>query len=401
MSVSIADTVSLALARLQSWLECNGWAGYDPYDIHGTGWYMGLAQAQSLPVRAIRKVVMSLVDRYPLITRRLARVKAISPKGMGLLTTAFCRLFEATGNKVYLERAMECADWLLEHPSQGYPGLSWGYPFDWQSKVFIPKWTPSAVVSTIVGDGLWHLAHSTGKARYLNACAEICEFLLQGLNRTVIDHQTLCFSYTPVDNFLVHNANLFAAEYLARVGKYLGKSEWCDISIRAGNFALREQNEDGSIFYWGRAQNHHAPNHLDCYHSGFEIRSLWALWETTEDVRFRQSAVKYLDFFYLAYIGSDGSVMTRPGVVFPVDIHACAEALLCLAVLSSVDFERFLTTVSAVLPWVLNLMQNIDGSFAYMAFKDGRVDRTPYIRWGQAWMLRALAEVRFVLRSRG
>ena len=393
---SLSELVAQASARLEAWVARNGWPGYDPYDIRGMGWYMALAQARSLPLRALRKVPFGLVNRYPLATRKLARVKAINPKGMGLFTAAFCRLFEATRDEAYLERARECANWLLAHPNRKYPGMSWGYPFDWQSVVFIPQGTPSSVVSATVGDGLWHLARLTGDARYWDACAELCHFLHEGLNRTVFDERTICFSYTPVDEFLVHNANLFTAEFLARVGQRLGRAEWLEAATHAGNYALREQNEDGSIFYWGKLQNENAPNHLDCYHSGFEIRCLWGLWKATGDSGFRDAALRYFRFFQSAYIADDGAVMNLPGRVFPVDIHACAEALLCPAVMSEAVSEESRSIISRVVPWTLNLMQNRDGSFAYMAFENGQVDRTPYIRWGQAWMLRALAEVRLV-----
>jgi hypothetical protein len=388
-----------ARLRLERWVENNGWAGYDPFDIIGTNWYRALLRGRSLPARLINRVPFSVIRRYPHAARKLAGVEAINSKGMGLFVAAFCRLFQATGNEAYLARAKECANWLLAHPSQGYPGLSWGYPFDWQSVVFIPKGTPSVVVSTAVGDGLWHLARLTGEAVYKDACLEICRFILEGLNQTEIDNDTLCFSYTPLDNFLVHNANLFAAEYLARLGQDTGRLDWRDTGIRAGNFALREQNEDGSIFYWAKEQNQNVPNHLDCFHSGFEIRCLWGLWAATGDRRFREAALKYFRFFQKSYIAEDGAVMTGPNVVYPVDIHSCAEALICPAVLRDELPEQTSNLISRALPWILKLMQNKDGSFAYMALAENRVDRTPYLRWGQAWMLRALAEVEFVFGS--
>ena len=388
-----------ASSRLESWLAQNGWAGYDPYDIRGTRWYLALERSQSLSLRMIRRGAFWSVFRFPLQTRKLARVdKAVNPKGMGLFTSAFCRLYETTEDPVYLARARESGDWLLAHSSNDYPGTSWGYPFDWQSVVFIPKGTPSAVVSSIVGDGLWRLAHLTGESKYLDACVGVCEFILNGLNRTVIDEQTLCFSYTPLDDFLVHNANLLAAEFVARVAAEVRRPEWTEVAVRAGNFCLLEQREDGSVYYWGKAQNQNAPNHRDCYHSGFEIRSLWGLWEATADARFRDAALKYFDFFENAYITEHGSVNNLPGRLFPIDIHACAEALLCPAFMMRAAPERCLEIISRVLPWTISEMQNDDGSFANMAFEDGRVDRMPYIRWGQAWMLRALAEVQFAAR---
>ena len=396
----IAHQATQARLRLEKWVENNGWAGFDPFDIIGEPWVRSLSQAHSLTARFLRRVPLGLIRRYPLATRKLFRLRAVNPKAMGLFVSAFCRLFQATGDPKYLEQAKECAEWLLANANSHYPGLSWGYPFDWQSVIFIPKGTPSVVVSTAVGDGMWRLANITDDEKYRNACLEICRFILEGLNQTAIANETVCFSYTPLDHFQVHNANLFAAEYLARIGMETSRPEWCDLAVRAGNFALSEQNSDGSIFYWSRAQNENVPNHLDCFHSGFEIRCLWGLGVATKDARFRQAALKYFNFFQESYIADDGAVMTQPRTVYPVDIHACAEVLLCPAILNDALPELTSEVISKALPWILKLMQNADGSFAYMAFNKKNVDRTPYVRWGQAWMFRALAEVQFVFGTR-
>ncbi len=394
---SVKEKALEASVGLARWLEANGWAGYDPYDIRGTGWYRRMAEWRGLAERALRKAPLTFIQKYPLAARWLITEKTVNPKAMGLFVAAFCRLYQTTGNQAYLEKAESCAQWLLENNAEQYPGLSWGYPFDWQSVVFIPKGTPSVVVSATVGDGFFLLAQLTENKNYYDACRQICNFILNGLSRTEIDSETFCFSYTPIDQFLVHNANLLGAEFLARTGSLLDEPEWCAIGACAGNYALREQNEDGSLHYWGKLQNAYAPNHLDCYHSGFEIRSLWGLGKATGDKRFQQAALNYYDCFSKLYIGNNGEVMTLPNTLFPVDIHACAEALLCPAVLHEANPDESLDIISRVLPWTVNLMRNPNGSFAYMAFEDGQVDRTPYIRWGQAWMLRALAEVQFVL----
>jgi len=393
--------VEALISKLDSWINKNGWAGYDPYDIMGLPLCIKLQRATSKTQIGLLfgKFAFYPIKHYPLASRKIFLVKKkINSKGMGLLVGAYSRLFEATNDKEYLLNARARADWLLENVSPNYPGLCWGYPFDWQSRVFIPKNTPSSVVTTAVGDGLWILGKITGEEKYKSACVRICEFLINGLNVTAIDNKTICYSYTPVDRFLVHNANLFSAEFLARIGRESGNEEWINLGIKAGNFALKEQKSDGSISYWGGNQNHSPPDHRDCYHSGFEIRCLWGLWKATGDERFKNAALRYLDFFYQAYIGSDGTVMTFPGKKYPLDIHSCAEAMLCPAVMSEVDYGRFKHNINNIIKKSAELMQNDNGSFAYMAYNPKRIDRTPYIRWGQAWMLRGLAEVLFVLK---
>ena len=377
---------------VERWISANGPAGRDPYDHKGHPVFLRLQRARGVAARAARRVLSSLARRYPLAVRRALGVrKAVSAKAMGLLAAAYTDIACTTGHATLLDKARECAEWLLGHPSDGYDNLCWGYPFDWQSVVFIPKGTPSGVVSATVGDGLWLLWRATNDERLLGACRSICEFFIGDLRRDEIDDDTVCFSYTPIDEFHVHNENLLVAEFLARVGSELGIGEYVDIATRAGNYALAEQRPDGSLNYWGSVQDEHAPGHRDCYHTGFEARALWGLWKATADARFRDAALRCLDFFYRAYIRDDGAIWPRPDSQYPVDIHGCAEALLCPAALREAAPSRFERTWPMVLSWVVENMQNPDGSFAYRKYADGRIDRTPYMRWGQAWILRALA----------
>lgn len=380
-------------ARLEGWIRANGHAGYDPYDLQGLPFVVQMRSWRSMPLRLVRRASRGLIHALPGVSRRLFGCRRINAKAMGLLTAAYVNLSRAGESAENLQEARRCADWLLENPSPGYAGLCWGYPFHWQTVTFIPKGTPSSVVSATAADGLWRLAEITGEQRLRDACISVCEFFLHDLNRDEIDEETVCFSYTPLDDFHVHNANLFVAEFLARIGTRAGRRDYLDLAVRAGNYALGEQQKDGSLFYWGAVQDHYSPGSRDCYHSGFETRCLWGLWNATGDRRFRESALRYLDFFYEHYLREGGALWLKPEEQYPVDIHGCAEALLCPAAMRDADPERFRATWANVLGWVVRRMQNRDGSFAYRAYESGRVDRTAYMRWGQAWMLRALSEI--------
>ena len=103
-SDAIALSVQRARALLESWVDRNGWAGFDPYDIRGTGWYLNLARRQALALRASRKVLFTLIDRYPVTARKLAKVEGINTKGMGLFLALFA-VVEATDDPAYLKRA--------------------------------------------------------------------------------------------------------------------------------------------------------------------------------------------------------------------------------------------------------------------------------------------------------
>ena len=74
-----------------------------------------------------------------------------------------------------------------------------------------------------------------------------------------------------------------------------------------------------------------------------------------------------------------------------IDIHGCAEALLILNAFADYD-SKIDELLPKVLIWVIKNMQDPSGYFYY--------EKTPiitkkiaYLRWGQAWMARALTDI--------
>jgi SAM-dependent methyltransferase len=381
--------IQAAVDRLLAWLDANGWDGYDPYDVQD--WLIQQARAGKAPSRKRQRELLARNERDPMGVRaELGIATKRIPKGLGLLAAARVRLYKATADPSHLEEAARIADWLLDNPSRGYGNLCWGYPFDWQSVIFIPKDTPSAVVSTAAGDGLWELYTVTRDAKYLDACVSICRFLTENLRCGDMGEKGICFSYTPIDDYHVHNANLFAGEFLARIGREIDDEAWRKLGERTADYAISEQNDDGSIFYWGRVQNDYAPRKLDHYHSGFEIRCLWRLWQHLGLDKLRRAWKRYLSFYLKSFRLPDGTPKIRPDAPYPVNIHGAAECVLMLSMLSR-EAPELLDEAGRSLLWTIDRMQTDDGSFAYTWGPDGRID-APYLRWGQAWMLRAMAE---------
>jgi rhamnogalacturonyl hydrolase YesR len=315
----------------------------------------------------------------------------VNPKGLGLLAEGFRLRYETTGNTQHLNHSKEAAELLLQNPSRGYSGLCWGYPFDWQSRIFIPRYTPSSIVSATIGHALWGLSQTTGQAHYVDACTEICRFFINDLNHDVLDGNRICFSYTPIDRFHVHNANLLVSEFLIRVGTHVGSTEFVDHGYRALHYALSEQNADGSLCYWGRDQDSRC--RIDHYHSGFDIRSLYGIWKATDDPGVRDALDRYYAFYRTRLFDRRFHILYRPDRRYPVNIHSCAEAILCNATLAR-DYSEAWEYLEHASAWTVEQMQNTNGSFAFMRRRLGPIrwtNRIPYLRWAQAWMLRALA----------
>jgi len=406
------DKIIESIALLNIWLEKNGWAGYDPYDIKGNHKYLVLYRCLSGSRSPILKALKMGFDNSevfcPMLIRKIFDIqKEINAKALGLFARSYIDLYNNTQDEKYREKARYVLDLLAKHSSKGYSGMCWGYPFDWQSLHFLPRGTPSGVVSACVGDAFFRGYQIFGDKKYLDTCQSICNFFMNDLNIDFIDEDKLCFSYTPVDKEHVHNVNLFVAEFLFRIGKEIDNKKYIMYGMKALNYTLNEQNSDGSFYYFGTEDKiqYNLPEEtlkrIDHYHTGFVLRSLYSIYTITEDeelfLKFRKCYRHYCHNLF-----EDKTIPKfTPEDKYPINIHSCAEAILCMSILHDI-FPDALEYAHNVFLWTKNNMQTKDGWFIYMIVDIKGIKwkvKIPYIRWGQAWMLRALSQYYFSLHK--
>jgi rhamnogalacturonyl hydrolase YesR len=385
-------TVKRSIDNLDKWLNRNGWKGYDPYDIESHSLFR--LQESFYLLKSLKKIVLILDSYFPLTARFLLNIqKKINPKAMGLFSSAYIILYDVTGKENYFKKSKETLKWLLENPSSGFNGLCWGQPFGWNSHIFIPAYMPSSIVTSIVGEAFWRFYKLTGENNYIENCDRICEFFLKDLKIDKIDEKRICFSKTPIDHFHIHNSNLFIADFLIRIGIELNKKYYIDTASRAINYTLSDQNKNGSFCYFGKDQSKECT--IDHYHTGFIIRCLYSIWKTTGDEKVFNSLMNCYKFYCKNMFTAQGIPKTTPKILFPVNIHSCAEAILCHSLIAK-DFSNSYKYLKRIVSWVLSNMQHNDGWFIYLIRKFDNLFnwkvKIPYIRWGQAWMLRSLAE---------
>ena len=391
MSISVSK-VKKDLNNLDEWVTENGWAGYDPYDIKGQDWFINIFGRQNFFCGKIRGLLALLEMRSsPTMLRKLFRIeKTINAKGMGLMASAYLSLFRSTQEDHHLSKAESILDWLHNNYSKEYQGFSWGYPFHWQSRIFLPRGTPSSVVTGTVGDAWLDHFLLTGSERSLVVCRAIAKFFLTCLNRYEKKSGQLCFSYTPLDNFRVHNASLFVANFLARLGKIDKNDEFTHHALNAVRYTISEQNRNGSFYYWGTE----APSIIDHYHTGFVLRHLSTIRESSLDDSFADKIKIGYEYYRTKLFDEQGLPKFTPESVFPIDIHSFAEAILTLNQLEEKPQEDPLLT--GVLELVQSKMLTSEGYYLAEIRKrwwgEQKVD-IAYMRWGQCWMLFALARL--------
>ncbi|HEX7050687.1 MAG TPA: hypothetical protein VF188_10830 [Longimicrobiales bacterium] len=375
-----------AALALDAWMRGRDYAGYDPHDLLSSP----LVRRLCLGSRWLGVAWTQFGKRSPLQVRPLLGVRPVrNAKGVGLVLGAHLRLARVTGEAGFYESARGLMAWLGANGATVAGGIGWGYPFPWANRdAYVPAGTPSAVATAFVGHALLDASAALGSAEAAALAARAGTFLRRGLNRIPGGDGTFCFSYTPVDRRAVHNASLLAASLLARLAAAGGAAagELADDAMRAARFTVRAQRPDGAWPYGVGARN----GWVDSFHTGYILVALRDIADALETTEFDDALERGIAYWRRAFF--DGpAVGFHPGRPYPVDVHAVAHAILALLALRDrvPDGER---AAGRLADWCIDEMRDAAGFFYHLRTRR-RVNRLPYMRWVQAWMLRALSEL--------
>ena len=358
------------------------WSGWDPYD----GLNSRLFQCTPLIRFALARLAWTqFFKRCPVNLRPLAGVpRGQNPKGIALFMSALVRL-ERIG-LVGAEEVEPLAARLVELRSPGRAWSCWGYHFDWQTRGYIvPRFTPNVVCTTFAGHALLDCYDAFQNELWFEAARSAGAFLLEGLNVTRAGN-TICFSYTPLDHGLVHNANLLAAAFLARLHSYRASKGVQEACVAATRYAIEHQRPDGSWPYGEGAKQ----QWIDSFHTGYNLCALEGIRECMSWEELRGPIERGYRFYLDHFFEPDGWVKYFHDRTYPIDSHAIAHALVTLTTLASYD-PRSVLVAAKVCDWALRNMRSPEGWFYYQKWPLW-TNRINYMRWSQAWMLLGLAE---------
>ncbi len=368
------------LDRLTSYVEAVDYAGYDPYDALNSP----LIRALSGRSKILRMAFTQLLRRSPVNLRPLLGVKkGHNPKGIGLFLWGYAKLYKLYGREEDLDRIRYLLGLLDQLKSTGCSGNAWGYNFDWQNRNFLrPAGTPTIVNTAFIGHALLDCYQYAGLPQALDMAVPIRDFLLNDLHRTP-EGDTFCFSYTPVDTDVVHNANMLGASILARLSRYADDRRCEEAALSSLAFSMKHQQDDGSWYYG----NTWAYRWIDSFHSGFNLQALRYILDeglATEQAPAYEKGVQfYAEHFFLA----DGTPKYFHDRVYPLDIHSAAQAICFF----SQAGDQYKDLADRVLTWTLKNLVSPAG-YAWFRKTRYRTNRIPYMRWSQSWLFHALTE---------
>ena len=97
------------------------------------------------------------------------------------------------------------------------------------------------------------------------------------------------------------------------------------------------------------------------------------------------------DFYITHFFRQDGAARYFHDHTYPIDVHCAAQSLITLMEFQDLD-PRSLALARSLFRWTKDRMWDEAGFFYYRVLRLCTI-RTSYMRWGQSWMLLALASL--------
>jgi hypothetical protein len=375
-----AESLAPAIRSLRSWMESRQFAGYEPFDLLNSP-YLQSRWMRRFPLGVL--IIQAGKKFGGVLLRRLLKVPlSRNPKALALSLSAYCDLARSG------EDVSATIDWLkgelIRLRSPGEPDWCWGYDWDYLSLrgSRLTAFSPNSIATYFCGMAMLDLFDLRADPDAKEMGASAAHFLASRLRRSHESGDEVCLSYTPNDTTRIYNSSALAGVLLARVGQATGNEEYLSLARKVMTFLERGQLPNGG-WYYGKLRRQ---RWIDSFHTSYNICALLDYQHITGDTRFAGSMLRGHRFYQKAFFTPAGAPRYFHNRTYPIDIHTCAQAML--------HFAAFRNSEAAlqVWDWVRRNMAAPDGHYYYQRHPLW-VNRTPYMRWGQAWMLRALAKM--------
>lgn len=382
MNSEVMDKKLLEIAsNMRQWFIDNNYKGNDPFQVDEKVF----GKIGKFPLtKHVRKILKPFHSYLP-IAAFTNYPRIYHPKTIGLVISGNSNLYRVTNEENLINENKKLLDLLNALRSPGYRNFSWGHPFEWGQSPRYPKDTPFVCVTCPIVHGLLDFYNISANEFALQICLSAAQGLLLENGYDVISDDMISLYYSPLDRKYVYNSNIMAASFLYRLNEIQPKSEYIEFADKLVNFVVSGQNSDGSWIY-ADGRGAQRIDTIDNRHTSFVLEAF----QLINDIKKDNSLAEIIEKGRCYYFNNlfEGPIPKwSPDRTYPVDIHDIGNAIVTLIRLN--EIERAVAT----LQFVLSKMFDGRDQFYYKLFADGKVNKTVFIRWGQAWMYDAIGKI--------
>lgn len=302
-----------------------------------------------------------------------------------LIVRGLLKMYSATQNTSYLDEAKLLIERIESQRSLGYEHSAWGQPYDWFSGQVIPAYTPRTTVTSQVGRMYLDAYDIIKDDVYLEKATDIAQFFVNEMPLSHEDDNTICYSYTTIDQHKVHNPNMMASAFLTLVWEKTGSSIFIEKASKALNFTFSHINVDGSWYYASLPDK--KVSKIDNYHTGYNLESALLIKKTLPEFPYEKELESAINYYESNLFANNGIPYLTNIKKYPTDIQCCAQSIITYCYITDI-LKKPISKAARLFQWTHKNMY-LDGWYFYRMTKNGKKDKTDYIRWGNAWMFLA------------
>lgn len=378
-----------SINRLYIWVKKEDYKGWDPYDALSGDIAKYIAKSNLLKFLLIQFNLYSPVNFRP--TFRID--KNISNKSIALFIQAYLNIFKLTGLEKFKQEALSLLGYLESKSLAGYTDYCWSshyYEFIGVKHVLEPS-VPDIVGTTSAINSFLLAYELTKEKRYLEIVCSAINFLIAELLE--VDTYGSHFKYTPNEKEkIVFNVSALALSSLSKFMMYTKKREILNIVNATTAFLIKYQMENGAWPYSLYKEKNFFYKQID-YHQGFILDGLLLSLPFLANENKNNTHVsikKGAQFYKNRQFAKEGFCYYRYPLKYPIDIHNQAQGIITFSNLSELD-DNYLDFSKKILSWTINNMRSEEGYFYTHKWPCQITNKIPHMRWGQAWMMLAMA----------
>jgi hypothetical protein len=380
-----------SIETLHRWVKDQAYYGWDPYDALNSKFIPKLCVGSPY-----LEILATQLNKYSIVNfRPLLRVeKGIDVKGMALFAQAYAKMYTLTAGENYKNDLLNCMLFLKEKSLVSVYGHDcWAghyYNFRNSDKSILSPNIPDVITTSNVIKAAVESYKVLKRDDLIQMARSGYEFLINSLLHESKDGYFYLNYDSLSDDKIVINASAEGLSAICKLMNLCNDKNLKETSYNLAEFLIKTQNMDGSWIY-SKYNSGKVRTQLD-FHQGFIIDSLLEyLPFATSNQRDRviSSIQNGSKFYKEKQFFQDGRCHFRYPREYPIDIHNQAQGIITFSKLAPFNNE-FSDFSTQIVLWTILHMQDSAGYFYYQKYRFFQ-NKIPHMRWGQAWIMLALA----------
>ena len=337
----------------------------------------------------------------PINLRKFWKIKkGTSNKSLALFAQAYLNYYLVLKNQKFLDEAIKVLDMLEKNSIKTDEGVGWAsYYFVFLRKGHLLSPEQIDIIATTEALKAYSTAYAVTKNEKYGYMAE--NIVREILSEFVGNYKEWTYiRYFPDEKekivFNVPGLTLSAMyEYIKNINE---KKDLLDLGVKLMDFLVHNQNEEGAwpYSYFVRESRYHYQ--ID-YHQGFIIDGLVNFNFLINDEKYHEAILRGINYYKTKQFNEGGYSYYRNPKKYPIDIHNQAQGIITFSELyEKFRKKEYLDFANKVYGWTVENMWDNRGYF-YTHKWPIVINKIPYIRWSQAWMMVALAKLMMARRE--